>query len=495
METETFIKKDSIAIQRSYNLHLKETSLFFADDFEYLEKYFDICSLMVKKQKLLHELSEKEDKRICKNKNILPIEQSIAKLNRKIKKDDYLFWQNVEKHPDQKKNHVIEKIAFYYGLSLFEKKMLLLFLYLEYASANQSTISKSDLLDIFDFECSMTSKLKNAAYLLKDRALIKNEIILKESNSSYNHSVDKYFLSDCFLEKVHKMLNGEKVDLGKNDVVEDKSLAECSRIGYVKSPEYNLDNVIYKEEEKQKIRMFLDAQKGGEFKKIGLYDKVKKGRGLGFLFYGPPGTGKSMFAEAIASYLGKKVLIVEFPKIMGSLLGETDKSIARIFNSAKDNDLVVIVDEADALLYNRRYAQWEHDIRFVNIMLHELERFEGVIILTTNMEILLDTAAERRIALKMKFELPDEKMRFEIWRTHIPAGITLSDNINFDYVAKKYKFSGGNIKNAVLNAVRKVVTEKRQTLRTEELIFGADIEEEGMFSKEREKTIVGFSKM
>jgi SpoVK/Ycf46/Vps4 family AAA+-type ATPase len=152
------------------------------------------------------------------------------------------------------------------------------------------------------------------------------------------------------------------------------------------------------------------------------------------------------------------------------------------------------MDEADSLLYDRgSFAAQEHDIRFVNIMLQELERFEGVIILTSNMDALLDPALERRIGLKIKFESPDKKSQTDIWKMHIPDNISLSSDISFEALAGKYDFSGGNIKNAVLNAIRRIGRDNRMTMTMSDLVFGADLEKEGMFTKKEGRRIVGFA--
>ena len=217
---------------------------------------------------------------------------------------------------------------------------------------------------------------------------------------------------------------------------------------------YKFEDVKLSEAAKEKVVFFLQAIKNNSLEKLGVSQRIKNGIGTAFLFFGPPGTGKSMLAEAVASYVGKKVLVVEYPKIMDRWVGTTDKNIARIFRSAEEENLVVLLDEADTLFYNRSFACQEHDIRFVNEMLQELEKFKGIIILTTNMDVLLDPALERRLSLKVKFELPSKELRLKIWQSHIPDKVKLAEGVNFEMLAAKYDFSGGNIKNAVLNAIQ-----------------------------------------
>jgi SpoVK/Ycf46/Vps4 family AAA+-type ATPase len=198
-----------------------------------------------------------------------------------------------------------------------------------------------------------------------------------------------------------------------------------------------------------------------------------------------------MLAEAVAAKLKKKLLIVEFPKLTSRWYGETDKALSKIFTEAKKNNLVVCIDEADTLLYNRNFAAQEHDIRFVNIMLQEIENFAGEMILTTNMDNLLDPALERRVTLKVNFELPDEKMRAQIWRSLIPDKVTIAEGIDFLVLANQFSLSGGYIKNAVLHAMRRLASEGRNTLTKDDLLFGARLEQEGIFVKES-KPKIGF---
>jgi len=126
-------------------------------------------------------------------------------------------------------------------------------------------------------------------------------------------------------------------------------------------------------------------------------------------------------------------------------------------------------------------------------MLQELEKFKGIIILTTNMDVLLDPALERRLSLKIKFELPSKELRLKIWQSHIPDKVKVAEGVDFKMLAVKYDFSGGNIKNAVLNAIRKIASKNSDTLTLEDLIFGANIEKGGMFNPKSQRGVIGFS--
>jgi ATP-dependent 26S proteasome regulatory subunit len=93
----------------------------------------------------------------------------------------------------------------------------------------------------------------------------------------------------------------------------------------------------------------------------------------------------------------------------------------------------------------------------------------------------------------VKFELPDEKMRAEIWKAHIPQMVKVAPDVDFAALGKLYDFAGGYIKNAVLDALRKIAMEKRDFITMEDLVFGANIEKEGIFNKEKKQVVSGFA--
>jgi len=173
-------------------------------------------------------------------------------------------------------------------------------------------------------------------------------------------------------------------------------------------------------------------------------------------------------------------------------VGETDKAISNIFRVAKKNDIVICVDEADSLLYNRSFAGQEYDIRFVNIMLQEIERFDGVAVFTTNLDSHLDPALERRISLRVQLQPPDQKMRSEIRKAHVPTTVNVADDVDYLSLAKQFEFSGGYIKNAVLNALRKVALRKGDVLGMDDLIWSGNMEKEGLYNKDVKRISIGF---
>ena len=186
------------------------------------------------------------------------------------------------------------------------------------------------------------------------------------------------------------------------------------------------------------------------------YDaRMSTSRGLTALFYGPPGTGKSMVAGLIARELGLDLYRVDLARITSKWIGETEKNLAEVFDAGEDGQCVILFDEADSLFAKRtevkssvdRYANLE-----VNYLLQRLDTFEGVAILTTNLEGSIDNAFKRRMSLRLAFPFPDEEMRVRLWSAHIPPELPTAGEFDFADLAKRFPMSGGYIRNSALRA-------------------------------------------
>jgi SpoVK/Ycf46/Vps4 family AAA+-type ATPase len=130
-----------------------------------------------------------------------------------------------------------------------------------------------------------------------------------------------------------------------------------------------------------------------------------KARGHGTLcFYGAPGTGKTALAEHIARSLDRPLLIKQASDLMSKFVGETEQNMAAMFREAEAEKAVLLLDEADSFLQDRRGAQRTYEVTEVNEMLQGMERFAGIFICTTNLMDRIDQAALRRFAFKIRFK-------------------------------------------------------------------------------------------
>ena len=195
------------------------------------------------------------------------------------------------------------------------------------------------------------------------------------------------------------------------------------------------------------------------FRQWGLAERHTTGLGLAFHFAGPPGTGKTVCAEALAYTLDKKLLVVRYAELESRWVGQTAKHVAAVFRAAERQDAVLFFDEADAIA-GRRFtslaAAYEREANaVVNVLLHELETFPGVVIFATNLAANMDPAFERRIRTHILFEMPNLEERERIWRVQLHARKTpLAEDVDFRALAEAYPRSGGDIKNAVLKAAQ-----------------------------------------
>lgn len=186
----------------------------------------------------------------------------------------------------------------------------------------------------------------------------------------------------------------------------------------------------------------------------GFERKLSLGKGLNVLFSGPSGSGKTMAAEIIANELTLDLYKIDLSSVVSKYIGETEKNLSRIFQEAETSNAILFFDEADALFGKRSEAKDSHD-RYANIeinyLLQRMEEYEGMVILATNLKKHLDEAFHRRMHFMVDFPFPDESHRLKIWKSHFPNDAPIKE-IDWDFLAKQFKVTGGNIKNIVLNS-------------------------------------------
>jgi AAA+ superfamily predicted ATPase len=185
------------------------------------------------------------------------------------------------------------------------------------------------------------------------------------------------------------------------------------------------------------------------------FKKLVRGRGVSALFYGDPGTGKTMAAGVIAQASGLPLYIIDTASLVSKWVGETEKNLGEVFRAAEAGHAMLLFDEADAIFGKRTDVQNSTD-RYANMqtnfLLTQIEMFNGVSILTTNRESVMDQAFQRRLTFRVQFPMPDEDEREKLWRKMLEGHDTQSDAIAFSELARRLQMSGGYIRNAVLRA-------------------------------------------
>jgi SpoVK/Ycf46/Vps4 family AAA+-type ATPase len=183
--------------------------------------------------------------------------------------------------------------------------------------------------------------------------------------------------------------------------------------------------------------------------------RLSLGKGLNVLFTGPPGTGKTMAAEVIAAELGVALLKIDLSQIVSKYIGETEKNLRQLFDQATSANAILFFDEADALLGKRSDVKDAHD-RYANTetayLLQKMEEFAGIAILATNLRQNMDDAFTRRMRFIVEFPFPEDEDRLRIWRSVWPTEVPLAPDIDFSLLARRFRLSGGSIRNVALSA-------------------------------------------
>jgi SpoVK/Ycf46/Vps4 family AAA+-type ATPase len=148
-----------------------------------------------------------------------------------------------------------------------------------------------------------------------------------------------------------------------------------------------------------------------------------KARGHGTLcFYGAPGTGKTALGEHISRALGKPLIVKQASDLVSKYVGETEQNMAAMFKEAEAEKAVLLLDEADSFLQDRRGAQRTYEVTEVNEMLQQMERYNGIFVCTTNLLDRIDQAALRRFTFKIKFKPLTKEQRESMFITEALNG-------------------------------------------------------------------------
>lgn len=215
------------------------------------------------------------------------------------------------------------------------------------------------------------------------------------------------------------------------------------------------------------------------------------GRGVSALFSGPSGTGKTMAAQAIAGALQTDIFAVDLSRVVSKYIGETEKNLDSVFGEAERACAVLCFDEADALFGKRSEIKDAHD-RYANIevayLLQRMETFSGLAILTTNFGQNLDQAFLRRLRFVVEFPEPDAIAREWIWEKCLRPPAPVDDNLDFKFLARRLKITGGNIRQITLRAAFAAAGRHSKTITMGHIVEAtrAELTKLGMQSVERE---------
>jgi DNA-binding MarR family transcriptional regulator len=367
-------------------------------------------------------------------------------------------------------------------------------------SPRYSRVTTKDMLGILEEEMEELKYLPFVKNLLKLKLSTKDVAVFLTTTFEYLVNRNHIYLSDILREVLDKMVDridfNNKIRSGENALIK-KGLIEFSMEGsdvivkpadrclewlntpkVGKTAEEITDNagvffLIKAEDIRPKKLEFnsLFREKMFVLEKIlqeDQYQNVRKrmsekgmNPGLTSIFYGAPGTGKTESVLQLAKSTGRSICQIDISQTISGYLGESEKLIKSIFTeyykivNRSALTPILFFNEADAVLSQRTPLDNNNPSvsatlnRMQNILLEELERFEGIFIATTNFQINLDPAFERRFLYKLKFETPEADVLAAMWKSKIPH---LKPE-QCAYLGKHFSLSGGQIE----NVARKII--------------------------------------
>ncbi|WP_041956017.1 ATP-binding protein [Sulfurospirillum arsenophilum] len=441
----------------------------YEDHLEYLKDQFFRIELYQKLSQTKHNATENSP--------------SIGRLKNKL---ELLESRIVERIKVTQNEIVVENIFKENELSAKEQLIFLALLKEEYAGEFESLRDMNTLISLIsvdDYE-----KIKNRSLLEEGSKLIENLIIdYDEMLSTFGGVTRSFFISEEILQKImhpNKEKKSKKIKLDM--LIGEQELFELI------DPKTNLDDVILHPKTKEVLDNLLKQIDKNVVKLLREWGIKERRSGIDakIILYGPPGTGKTMTALSLAKSMKKRVLSFDCSKILSKYVGESEKNVRNIFDTYKElckktkSEPLLLLNEADQFLSARSTdsgasADKMHN-QMQNIFLEQIERFDGLLIATTNLLETIDPAFSRRFDYKIAFEKPDLKQRIALWKKLLPENATYEEGLDVEKLAS-YPLTGGQIKVVLKNTALKVATKAKPLFTFEDFKLSIDRETKGAF--------------
>jgi len=368
-----------------------------------------------------------------------------------------------------------------YGLDRNEQTILM---YMLKEELNGQSCSREELLDFISED--KFDQYRNGRYLERDGLLIGNGLVEICENMFFINMGQELRLAADVASIIMRAI--PKTD--QERVIE---IIRCSDILKLTKPHVALDQLILPQTLKNTLETAITQCRcdvgrtlhdwglnQGIFMKGAQEEREYKPAML-LLFSGAPGTGKTFAAGAIARSLGKDLLVTDVSRLLSCWVGESEANVHRLFAQydqivrRTENPPVLLLNECDQFLTSRGQTERSTDRMYnqmENLFLEAFERFQGVLIATTNLRGNLDPAFSRRFHLKLDFPKPDAEARRQLWAIHLPESLPRSADVDIAELAANYALTGGQIAVVVKNAaVEAAQGEPAQRRLTRELLI------------------------
>ena len=376
------------------------------------------------------------------------------------------------------------------GLNEKEEILFLALLKEEYTSSNENAREQNYLLNLISDD--EIERIKNRALLDDNSKLISEEIFeYDELIGAFGGYSKIYFLNEDILNELIHPKKKHKIE----------HIVRESIFDFIE-PKKSLDEVILPVKTKEMINTLLKQIDKRVLKLLKSWG-IKESNDIEakIIFYGPPGTGKTLTAHSIAKELNKPLLSLDSSKILSMYVGESEKNVRRLFdeyNSICDKlktKPILLLNEADQFLSSRTTTAFSsadkmHN-QMQNIFLEQLEKFDGLLIATTNLLETIDSAFSRRFEYKILFEKPGLKERKKLWKLKLPKTAEYDEKFDINELSK-FELTGAQIEVVVKNTALKVAVRKKPIFKTEDFIEEIKKEKGSSFDSEKE---LGFLKM
>ena len=376
-----------------------------------------------------------------------------------------------------------------------EQTLFLALLKEEYSGGDGSLRDMNSLIELIssdDYEKIKYRSLLEETSTLVSKALIDYDEVL----TPFGGINRNFYIPDEVLYKIShptkKSANVGKIKL--DTVIKEQDMFELI------STTKTLDDVVLNEKTKETLDALLkqvDKNVINRLKQWGIKDK-KRGIEAKIIFYGVAGTGKTLTALALAKSLKKDVLSFDCSKILSMYIGESEKNVRSIFDKYYElrtqtkSEPVLLLNEADQFLSARSSGSASSSDKMhnqmQNIFLEQIERFDGILIATTNLLENLDKAFSRRFNYKIEFVKPNKMQRIELWKKLLPANLPLEKDFDIEELAK-YELTGGQIELVIKNTAYKIAVSDEPLFRVDNFKEQITKEQKGQFDSE---TKVGF---